>query len=138
MRLVFGEDVAVADWVGDRLGVLIVPPYTALGVIDARGALRGGAVFNDYNGSNIEVTIAGPGAMQRGVLRAGFHYVFAQLGCERVSAKTRRSNAVMRKMLPRLGFRWEGLARRYYGPARGDDACLYGMLKADCKLLGGN
>lgn len=135
MQILFGHDVEVAQWVGDRLGTVIVPPYTALGVVDGTGTLRGGAVFGDFTGSNIEVTVYGPGAMQRGVVRAVLHYAFVQLGCLRITARTRRDNRPMRDLLPRLGFRWEGLARRFYGPSRAEDACLYGMLRSDCRWI---
>lgn len=135
MRILFGHDAEVALWVGDRLNVAISPPFTALGVLDASGVLRGGAVFNDFTGANVEVTAYGPGAMQAGVLRAGFRYVFVQLGCERATARTRRGNRTMRALLPRMGFRWEGLARHFYGPNRSDDACLYGMLRSECRWI---
>lgn len=133
--LLFGHDVAVAKWVGEQLGVLIVPPYTAIGVIDQSGTLIGGCIWNDYNGTNVEATIYGPGAMTRPVIRAMFHYAYVQLGCWRVSASTRRDNAEFRKVLQRLGFRFEGVSPRFYSRSKAGDRLRYWMPANECRWL---
>jgi RimJ/RimL family protein N-acetyltransferase len=58
-------------------------------------------------------------------------YAFVQLGCCRLTARTRRSNKPMRRMLPKMGFMYEGTMRRFYGPTRADDAFCYGMYPAN-------
>lgn len=135
MPLVTGHDGAVADWVAARLGIAIAPPYVALGVLNDTGTLIGGAVFSGRSGANIDVTIYGPGAMTRPALRAGFAYVFGQLRCERLTARCKRSNVAMRRLMERLGFTYEGTQRRYWGPERSDDAMLYGMTRDECRWL---
>lgn len=135
MPLLTGHDQAVATWVAAHLGIPIAPPYVALGVIDASGTLIGGAVFHGHCGASIDVTIYGPGALTRGALRATCQYVFGQLRCERLGAFCRRTNVPTRKLVERLGFRLEGVARSYWEEGRAGDAMIYGMLKAECRWL---
>lgn len=135
MPLITGHDDAVANWVAVRLGITIAPPYTALGVLDGAGTLIGGAVFHGHCGASIDVTIYAPRALTRGALRATCQYVFGQLRCERLGAYCKRSNAGMRALMERLGFRLEGVARRYWGAGRDNDAMIYGMLRTECLWL---
>lgn len=129
MRLVFGCDEIVAKWVSQKLRVPIVPPYTAIGVTRDGENLCGGAVFNDWNGSNLEVTVYGHGCVTRGNFRAVCHYAFAQLKANRLTARTARVNKRLQRSLPKLGFRYEGICRNYYGPDKRHDAIVYGLLK---------
>lgn len=125
MRLVFGEDQHVADWVSERLGVHIAPPFTAIGATKDGRSLCAGAVFNRWNKFDIEIHLAGPGCMTRGNLRGVFHYVFVQIGAIRATAVTKRSNAPMRRLLPRLGFQFEGVSKQYFGPSRANDGMRF-------------
>lgn len=130
MRLLFGHDRSVADFVSDGLGIVISPPFVAIGIVDD-DKLRGGMVFDGYNGSNIEITLYAPGSLKRGIIRGGLHYVFVQSGVLRLSARTKRSNKAMCRILPRLGFKFEAVLPQYFGPQRGDDAVLYRMTRED-------
>ncbi len=125
VTLVFNQHDTVACWVSEKIGTLISPPYVAIGATKDGHSLCGGAVFNDWNGHNIEITLASDGCLTRGTIRAVYHYLFNQSKAGRVSAHTRRSNKAMREMFPRFGFEFEGVARRYYGPAKADDAFLF-------------
>ena len=95
----------------------------------------GGAVFNNWNGANIDLTIAMDAPPTRGIIRALQHYVFVQSGATRVSALTRRSNKRVQKLLPRLGFAFEGTRKRYFGPHRADDAFAYGLLPENMRTF---
>ena len=125
VTLVFNQHDTVARWVSEKIGALISPPYVAIGATKDGKTLCGGVVFNDWNGHNIEITLASDGCLTRGTIRAVYHYLFNQSKAGRVSAHTRRSNKAMREMFPRLGFEFEGVARRYYGPAKADDAFMF-------------
>jgi predicted nucleic acid-binding Zn ribbon protein len=125
VRLVFGQDEQVAAWVCENLGVTISPPFTAIGATRDGFTYCIGAVFNRWNGSDLEITLYGPGGLTRGNLRGIYHYVFVQCGANRLSAVTPRSNANMRKLLPRLGFEFEGTSKRYFGTSRKDDGMRY-------------
>jgi len=134
--IVYGHDAAVAEWMGGRLDTVFTPPYTALGVADKEGRLIGGLLFNDYNGSNIEVTAYGPGAVTRESVTTMFRYAFVQLGCWRLSARTRRGNHAVRELLLRLGFKPEGIRPGYWGRSKANDCFLYGLKRTNCKWLG--
>lgn len=131
MTPVFGRDDLVAKWVGANLGQVIVPPFVAIGFTEDGTSLCGGAVFNEWNGSNVEVTIYGPGALRRSAIQTVLRYAFRQIKANRLTARTKRSNRVMRRLLPRLGFRFECSMKHYYGPSRGEDALMFVLLPAD-------
>ncbi len=110
----------------------MVPPYVAIGGVD-NGELVIGAVFNNWNKANLDISLYGPGAITRGAIRAIYHYVFKQSKATRLSAITRRSNKLMRQKLHKLGFREEGVSKRYFGPRRADDAFRYVLFPQDAE-----
>jgi RimJ/RimL family protein N-acetyltransferase len=109
----------VAAFVGHAAGKPFLPPFTTIGIANDAGALTGGFVFTGFNGDGIEVSVAGRGIASRGAWRAALAYVFDQLGCARMQMHTRKSNAVVRRILPRFGMKYEGTARRFYGKESG-------------------
>ncbi len=117
--IVLGYDDAVAGWVARLGGKPFHKPFHAIGVTDAQGGLTGGFVFTGFNGDGIEVSVAGRGIASRGAWRAACSYVFDQLGCARMQMHTRRSNKTVRRILPRFGMTFEGVARRFYGDEDG-------------------
>lgn len=133
MTLVFGQDEFVAKWVGSNLGQEIHLPCVAIGATRDGQTLCGGVVVNGYNASNADLTLYGPGCFTRGNIAALYDYLFNQLRLNRATARTRRSNARMRRTLPRLGFTFEGTAKSYFGPDRSDDALLYALFPAQAE-----
>lgn len=129
--LLFGRDEAVAQWVARGLKVNFHPPYVAVGVLGSDGALVGGAVFNEMTGRNVDFTYYGPGTLRRDVARKFAHFAFVGLKVLRVTCRTRRRNRALTRTLPKLGFRYEGTMRCYYGASRGDDGIQYGLLASD-------
>lgn len=132
MRLIFDCDEMVASWVGERLGVQIQPPYTAIGMTRDGMDLCAGAVFNDFTGSNVEMTVASIG-VSKGFVCAVARYVFGQLAVNRLSIKTKRSNKAVQRLAPRLGFKFEGISARYFGPTKADDAIRYVLFPEDAR-----
>lgn len=121
------HDERVAEFVGERIGSKIVPPYTAIGV-ETDGKIIAGAVFNCFTGPDIEMTVAGEArAFTRGFYRLVYRYVFDQLGCIRLSATTENADVV--RLAERLGGRVEGMKRDLFG--KGRDGFLVGFLKED-------
>lgn len=134
--LVYGRDADVVAWAQRETGEIFSPPYTALGLADTSGALVGALVYTDYNGHSIELSVHAPGhVIGPDALRQMFRYPFETCQVLALGARTRRANTGVRKMLGRLGFRPEGIRRRYYGPGRANDAVLYGMLREECRWL---
>lgn len=128
--LILGEDETVAAVVAAGLNRAVLPPFTAMGIVGSDGLLRGGYVFNDFNGSNIELTVFAPGLMTRGHFRAIAAYCFDQLGCRRVTARTLKSNRKASRALTKAGFKFEAVLRGYFPEG---DAVLYRMLKDECR-----
>jgi hypothetical protein len=127
VQLVFGHDQRVCEWVSAKLGIVIYPPYTAIGATKDWHEFCAGAVFNNWNGSNIEITLYAPHLMTRGNIRAIFDYVFHQMQANRISLSVKRANKQWRAGLVRHGFEFEGVRRRYFGQTRADDAFMYGL-----------
>lgn len=115
--ILLGHDAAVADYVGRLLGKPFSAelPYSAIGVISPDGRLTGGYVFTGYNGTMVELSLAGAGVAARSAWCAVLAYVFDQLGCARLQVHTRRDNVKARKQATRLGLRYEGTMRAFYG-----------------------
>jgi len=132
VNIVFGHDEYIAGYVASNLGLSPFQPgtYAAIGFITNEGQLIGGAVFDSYNGSNVEVTIYAPSGLKRGVIRAIVHYAFTQLKCNRLSARTKKSNKLVQKILPKLGFKFEGIAPLYFGTGKENSAVMYGLDRA--------
>lgn len=128
MILLLGHDETVANWVATHVGKTFHAPYTAIGVIDGEGTLRGGFVFTSFTGDAIEVSLAGRGCVGRGVWPGVLGYVFDQLNCARLSIHTRRSNKAVTKQAPKLGFKYEGVSRRLYGD---EDGIAYSIVRDD-------
>ncbi len=125
MKLVGGHDQEVAAWAGRELGVTFMQPVAAFGIVDG-DQIKGAAIFNDfYHGGNIELTYLGCGTIRRGIIRQLAQYAFTGNGVSRVTCKTKYRNALVRKLLPRLGFKFECTLKRYYGTERGDDALVF-------------
>lgn len=115
----------VAQFVSQRLGFALCPPFTALG-LERDGALVGGVIFNQFEGADVHVSAAGS-CWTRGFLRAVGAYVFDQLGCLRMTFTTEQPDVA--EYAKRLGGEVEGVLRDHYGEGRG--GVIIGVLKKD-------
>lgn len=120
------DGLRIAGWFGRFVGKPQFGPYAALGCLKGDD-LCNAAMFNDYNGANIELHMAG--TITRPLLRGGLRYAFRGLNVQRITAKPYRSNEALIDILLRLGFVPEfgevehSVMQRYYGP--NDDAVLF-------------
>ncbi|WP_284765369.1 GNAT family protein [Agrobacterium sp. CFBP2214] len=121
-------DERVLHFVSTSIGVSFVPPFTCMG-IDRDGEIVAGAIFNVFEGADVHVSIAGHG-WTRGFCEAVGDYVFGQLQCERMTAKTEKAEIV--RFAERLGGQVEGLLRNHFGPGR--DAFLVGILRDEWRF----
>jgi len=126
MRIIAGHDDEIAAWAGAQLGVVFQQPFTAFGFLDQAGSVKAAAIFNDYyRGGNVGLTYVGPHSFQKHQLAFLCSFAFDSLKASRVTARTRRSNVQMRKLMPKSGFAFEYTQRRFYGPEKADDALVY-------------
>ncbi len=99
------------------------------------GAIRGGVVFNEYNGPNINIHAASDGRgywMQRPMLRAIFDYPFNQAKVNRMTALVGSGNAKSRKLVEHLGFELEATLS---GAHPTGDLLVYVMWKERCEWI---
>ncbi len=132
MNLLFGHDKSVAEWVARQANSKApTADFSAFGFVDGAGALIGGCVFTGYNGTSVELSMAGRAAATRTGWAAILSYVFDQLGCVRLQMHTSQRNKRVKRMLAPpigkggLGVRYEGVAKHYFG--RGKDAVVYAL-----------
>ena len=121
-------DDRVARFIGERVGAIIYPPFTCMG-IERDGEIVAGAVFNCFTGHDVEVTVAGHG-WTRGFFRAVGDYVFGQLGCVRMQVTTEQETIA--RVSERMGGKREGMLRNKFG--RGRDGIVLGVLDTEYKF----
>ena len=130
-------DGRVAKWVCDGLGENTdwIGAGATLGVYLGE-KLIAGIIFNDIRPKcDVWLTIYSCDRRWcvRRVLRCVFNFCFTCLDCRRASAFVSVSNDKSRKLVERLGFRQEGVLRKYRD--NGEDAFVFGMLKEECRWL---
>lgn len=130
MILIGGQDQIVIDWASQVLNKRFVQPAAAHGITQDDGLLKGAAIWNDhYPQGNLELTYVGPNTLRRNIMREMARYAFEGCNVSRVTCKTRRDNFIVRKLLPRLGFTFEGSQKRYFGPRKEDDALIFVLMR---------
>jgi RimJ/RimL family protein N-acetyltransferase len=137
IRPLYGQDAAVARWVGNQVGITDFGLCTAIGFM-RDDELIAGVVFNNWHYPSdpglMEATIASttPRWCNRATLGVIFGYPFNQVGCRRLTATTEAKNQPVRAFLCHLGFREEGVIRQGFPT---DDAVVYGMLRDECRWM---
>ena len=135
MKLVYGCDGDVAQWVADR-----VPHMTgtfgacaAIGIVAEDGTPLGGVVFHnwipEYEAIEISFATVTSRCLTRNLIRGLLSYPFDQLKCYRLTAVTPKKAASARRFLDTFGFKREGSHRRALG--RHGDALSYRLLKPE-------
>lgn len=121
-------DDRVARFVSDQLGFALCPPFTAMG-IERNGEVVAGCLFNQFEGAGVHVTVAGKG-WTLPFMRALGHYVYGQLGCERMTLTTEQEDVA--RYAERLGGKREGLMRSHFG--KGRHAIIVGVLREEYRF----
>lgn len=137
MRLIFDQDLAVADWVAARVphaSGLPGLPFHAIGVADDREVIAG-VVYSGFTARNCEMSIAStsPRWAQRGVIRALLHYPLVQNDLARVTAMVPHDADRTLRFLRGIGFKSEGTLRDWFGPRR--HGVVMGFLRRDYDRL---
>lgn len=124
----------VSDWVSAKLDV---PPYEkaeAIGIM-SEGRIVAGVVFWNYNGHDVEVSVAKePNALVHRLLKSVGDYVWRQLNCARISVTTQ--DAKIAELAFRLGGVLEGIKRDCYGEGR--NGYSIGILRNAWRFSHGN
>ena len=134
-QLIFNQDDKLAAW-AEAMYPKCAPlsrPLTAIGVASSEGKLIGVAIYHNFRQNDLEITFvtADPRWATPGNVRAILHYPFIQLGVERMTAITEKSNKKARKLMEKLGFCLEGVHPYAVDGVR--PACTYGLYSDNAK-----
>lgn len=131
MILILGRNEFVSKWLARRFGAHVVQtPAECLGVFN-RGEIVGAFVVTWRNDTTAELHVYGE--VSNETVRDMFGHVFGRWGVYRLEVRTSRTNKTVKKAAPKFGFKFEGVARHYYGP--GDDALLFSMTPDQCRWI---
>lgn len=135
-KVVGGMDEEVAQFVLSMNPIMSLDdtPFTAIGQLNSRGEIVGGAVFTNYTGRDIHGHLAGKGNwLTRRFLGECFRYIFVHLGCARTTGIVAASNIRAQRFDESMGFVYEGTLRKFL--PNDEDAYVYGMLREECRWL---
>lgn len=139
MKIGEGNDELVAAYVTEKTGAVFSPGlYKSLSLLSDTGEFLGAVIVEGHRQGidvHLSTAIETPVVWTPAVLYFIFHYVFVRLNCQRCTALTAKSNKRARAFLEGLGFVLEGNLRRGYDGRR--DALVYGMLRSECRHMGG-
>lgn len=128
-----GHDQAVAQWAFDTFQFHPTQFCMAVGILDGR-ALVGACLFHAHNGPDVEISYYGPDTMTLDIAKGLARIAVEELGVSRVTARTSRSNKMMKRGLPKVGFTFEGVRHCGYGD---QDALMYGLYGENFAKLAG-
>ena len=113
--LIIGEDEKVAAWAFSSFSLIPTHINMGLGIVDASPKLVGAVLFQNFNGTNIELSYYGPRTLSPGIVRTIARIVSLEFNAARVTVITSKKNKRLMRALQRFGFRLEGSQRRYFG-----------------------
>lgn len=120
------EGLAIANWFEQNQKLPVTPPYSAI-CWSTEYKIVAAAIFNDYNGSSVEIHFNGPNGLTRSIIGGIVNYVFVQLKCNILLARVPRSSA-FKSYLPRIGFKYLAIIPNYFGPKDKKDDCILYVL----------
>lgn len=138
MKLVLGQDEAVAGWVARRLGYGedFFGPCRSIAVVGSNDEPLAGIVYSGYRPHfrSIELSIVAdsPRFATRSVIHAILAFPFLQWQCERISITCALKNKRAVRFAQGLGFVKEGIARKGFGD---DHAVVLSMLRKEFDRL---
>ena len=133
-------DREIVQWLEER-----IPYVTDLGLArgiafrrrngDGAARIVYAGAFNEFRGRDIQYHAAcdDPSILTRSRIKLLFQYPFEHLGVERISCVIASGNLRSRKVVEGLGWRQEGVIRKYYSNT--EDGILCGILKEECRWL---
>lgn len=130
MKLVFGHDPTVNEWIKRRYGAVVAQsPAVTIGTIDSKGILRGAYVTTWKSEATAELHLYG--VTSNDTWKGYFSWMFEH--AYRIEVLTDKRNKKIRKAAPKFGFKFEGVSRDYYGPGR--DALRFYMTPHHCRWI---
>lgn len=113
--LLIGEDQGVARWAYTTFNIYAAPVDRAIGIVSSEGKLVGAALFQNFNGNNVELSYYGVRTLSLGVVRALARVAVGVFDVSRATVVTSKRNKRLMRALLKIGFKLEGVQRCYYG-----------------------
>jgi RimJ/RimL family protein N-acetyltransferase len=115
LALLINEDSIVASWAYQKFDVFPIPVHKAFGVLDTeKHELVGAALFQNYIGTNVDLSYYGPKTITLGIIR-NLAKAALDMGISRGTVITSKRNRRFIKGLLKIGFKFEGAMRFFYG-----------------------
>lgn len=131
MKLMFDNQESVANWIASKADAKFSNILGTIGVLSDEGLLVGAAVLHDWTRNDVELSYFGKGTLTLGICRAIGWIAFVRGGVQRLTLFIPRRKKRLLRAMSKLGFKHEGIKRRSFGPHKGDDAIMFGMLKSE-------
>lgn len=135
---IYGCDKEVCEWVEKIIGPNThFYGYLAIGM-KRKGELIAGVVYNRFGVTDCQMHIGSARGTRWATdeaIRRAFTYPFVELRRGRITLETPASNTEAIKFQEHLGFIQEGVKRKCANS--GEDAIVYGMLRDECRWIGG-
>lgn len=133
MKLVFGHDSTVNQWIERKYGVSVLQtPSVSIGVVDSDGVLRGAFVTTWRNSASAELHLYG--LTSNDTWKAYFRWVFSHV--HRLEVRTTKKNRAIKRAAPKFGFKFQGADAEFYGP--NTHALVYYMTPQNCRWIKAN
>ena len=137
-KLMFGNTEIVSGWAASKFDARFSNILATVGALDKDGTLIGAAVLHDHTRYDVELSYYGAGTLSLDMCKAIAWLVFEFGKLQRVSICVARRNKKLTRALPRIGWVYEGCKRRQFGPFKGDDGLVWGILRKEAgKFLRG-
>ena len=113
--LLIGHDQEVAAWAYATFRYFPVPVNRAYGIIGEDGVLKGAILFQNFNGTNVELSYYGPKTLSVSVIKTIARTVINEFHAARLTVVTSQRNRKLISRLNKMGFGIEGVQKRFYG-----------------------
>lgn len=134
--ILIGADIQVAAWAYNTTGRFPIAVNRAIGILDD-GVLAGAALFTNYNSVDCSLSYYGENTLTSGIVRVLARIALYELNLARCTVIVPKRPSYLLKKLPKFGFRYEGVQRRYYGPtdAPRHTGCRFVLFREDMERL---
>ncbi len=113
--IMLGEDDAVAAWAWRTFQLFPMHVNRGIGIVEEDGTIVGAALFQNWNSHNADLSYYGPDTMTPSIVHCLARIACHDLNLQRLTAMTSKRNKHFIGGMIRLGFKVEGVQKRFYG-----------------------
>jgi RimJ/RimL family protein N-acetyltransferase len=113
--LLLDQDQLVMAWARKTFRLWPQPVDKAIGIIGGGGNLVGVCFFQGFNSVNVDLSYYGPNTLTSGIVKFIAQTVAEEFKAARLTVVTSQRNRRLIKSLLKIGFKIEGVQRRFYG-----------------------